>query len=566
MKTIEFKTRLNQSRVRSVDEWLEGCRRIWNMGLEILEENQQWYWREKSGMTDDPYPVPWRWVVNEIVEKSKGFEDSVALPRITKVFGLCCDTTSNYKWEYRPACPVKRTPGDQPPENLIAAKNPYMTLCGIFAAKRHPDKLWLQAIPVDAIRGTLRSLSDAWKEYKSGKRRSPHFKSKHKPLKSLSCNILVKVEDDRVWFPKLGWLTCKTLAERWQSDVTPKVIKLCKRPSGWYVQLTGSVAPNWKARPSEIACGLDVGLEFLIADDVGKVVEPPKYYRKAEKRLRRLQRKRSRQVRGSNKEKRTKQKIARLHERIADQRSRFNHKISTYTVRTFGGIAVENINISNLNRRPKPKKREDGKGWERNNAAAKAGLNKSFADAGIGQLLTMIEQKCSDHDREFQRVAPQYTSQDCPKCDHRQKKSLSQRTHRCANCGYTTGRDHAAAENIKTKAPFQRQYRHSCGLVHLEQASNEGTGVQSPELKPVEPSSVEAVKRERSNDRLQGDALASHQLSLNLGIPPTSDSTDFPNSQPTSRLPLSPKPRKPRLRSKQSESLKGQQELPLWGA
>lgn len=47
MKTIEFKTRLNQSRIATAKQWLEGCRRVWNMALGILEENQQWYWREK---------------------------------------------------------------------------------------------------------------------------------------------------------------------------------------------------------------------------------------------------------------------------------------------------------------------------------------------------------------------------------------------------------------------------------------------------------------------------------------------------------------------------------------
>lgn len=501
------------------------------MALDILEENQQWYWREKSGMTDDAHPVPWRWVINEV-----GSE---------KVFTLSCDITVGR--DNRLACPIKRTPGDRAPTIVIKNKDPYMTLCGVFALKNHRDKPWLQAIPCEVIRGTLRSLSEAWKEYRSGKRERPKFKSKHKPLKSLSCNSPVKVEGDRVRFPKLGWLTCKTLAERWLGGITPKVIKLCKRASGWYVQLTGAVPPSWQAKPRNIACGLDVGLQFLIADDVGKVVEPPRYYRSAEKRLKRLQRKRSRQVRGSGKERRTKQRIARLHERIADQRSRFNHKISTYLVRTFDALAVENISISNLNRRPKPKKREDGNGWERNNAVAKAGLNKSFADAALGQLLMMVEQKCSGHEREFIKVAPHFTSQDCPRCNHRQKKSLSQRTHRCDSCGYTTGRDHAAAENIKAKADFSRRYRSSVR-----------------ELKPVETPRVEPMKRERSQDRLCVDnAAPHHQLSLNLDILSSNSSIDLSTSQTPAFTPRIPRPRKQRLKSKQGKFLGEQGELPL---
>lgn len=531
MKTVEFKTRLNCARQATVEQWLDRCRQIWNMALEILEENQQWFWREKSGMTDDAHPVPWRWMINEI-----GGE---------KIFALCCDITVGR--DYRLACPIKRTPGDIAPQIVCTAKDPYKTLTGIFAAKNHSDKPWLQAIPSEVIRGTLRSLSDAWKEYRSGKRNRPHFKSKHNSLKSLSCNTPVKVEADRVWFPKLGWLTCKTLAERWAADVTPKVIKLVKRPSSWYVQLTGSVATNWVAKPREIACGLDVGLEFLVADDVGKVVAPPRYYRAAEKKLQRWQRKLARQQKNSGKSKRTKQRIARLHERIADQRSRFNHKISTYTVRAFGGIAVENIQIANLTRRPKPKLREDGKGWERNNAAAKAGLNKSFGDAGIGQLLTMIEQKAKDCNREFIKVAPAYTSQDCPQCNHRQKKSLSQRTHRCANCGYTAKRDHAAAENIKAKASFLGRYRCS-----------------ERKLKPVEPATAQAMKRERQQCRLLNDVEAFHQLSLTLDVPSIKDSSNPGDSK---LLPETPKPFNPRKRGikpKTSNTLEQQRELSLW--
>lgn len=531
MKTLEFKTRLNQFRLATVEQWLEGCRCIWNMALEILEENQQWFWREKSGITDDPHPVPWRWTINEIDGE--------------RVFALCCDTTVGR--DYRMACPIKRTPGDRAPKIVCTAKDLYKTLTGIFAAKNHSDKPWMQAIPSEVIRGTLRSLSDAWKEYRGGKRQRPRFKSKHKPLKSLSCNIPVKIEGDHVWFPKLGWLTCKTLAERWEPEVTPKVIKLVKRPSGWYVQLTGNLPLNWVAKPSEIACGLDVGLEFLVADDAGKTVNPPRYYRAAEKRLRRLQRKWARQERGSAKANRTKQLIARLHERIADQRSRFNHKISTYIVRNFGGVAVENISISNLNRRPKPKLREDGKGWERNNAAAKSGLNKSFADAGIGQLLTMTEQKAATHEREYIKVAPHYTSQDCPQCGHRQKKSLSQRTHRCSNCGYTTGRDHAAAENIKAKADFKRSYRSSVRNV-----------------KPVEPVIAQAMKRERVPTRLDSDAVTLHQLSLNLDVPIDNDSSHSTDELSTQKPTKSSNPRKRRMKDRQNKPLDEQGQLPLW--
>lgn len=213
-------------------------------------------------------------------------------------------------------------------------------------------------------------------------------------------------------------------------------------------------------KPSEIACGLDVGLQFIVADDAGNVVAPPKYYRQSEKQLKRLQRKLRRQESGSGKQKKTQHRLARLHERIADQRRLFNHKLSTYRVRTYGAIAVEDIKLANLVRRSKPVETEEGScKWQHNYAFVKSGLNKSFLDAGLGQLLSMMEVKAKAGGREFVRVSAAYTSCDCPECGYRQKKSLSQRTHLCQQCGYTTKRDTAAAQVIKGKASFAGRYR-----------------------------------------------------------------------------------------------------------
>ncbi len=159
-------------------------------------------------------------------------------------------------------------------------------------------------------------------------------------------------------------------------------------------------------KSSDKAVGLDFGLKAVFTTDSGRSVAPPKLYRQKQKRLRRLQRKVSRQAKGSNSQKRTYGKIAALHEKIRRSRNAFNHKLSTSLVREFGAIAVENIQIKNLVRRPKPKKREDGKGYEHNGAGRKSGLNKSFADTGLGDLKAKIESKAKAGGREVALVAP----------------------------------------------------------------------------------------------------------------------------------------------------------------
>jgi putative transposase len=152
----------------------------------------------------------------------------------------------------------------------------------------------------------------------------------------------------------------------------------------------------------------------------------------------------------SNKERKLLETLTGTHDKIARQRLAFNHKLSTFLVRSYAGIAVEKLNLVGLKRRAKVKKNNKG-GYDRNNAKAKSGLNKSFADAGLGQFLQMLEAKCKDAGREFVKVNPAYTSQECSNCGTIVKKSLSQRTHECPECGYVEDRDVNAAINIKKR-------------------------------------------------------------------------------------------------------------------
>lgn len=152
----------------------------------------------------------------------------------------------------------------------------------------------------------------------------------------------------------------------------------------------------------------------------------------------------------SNKERKLLEILTGTHNKIAKQRLAFNHKLSTFLVRCYAGIAVEKLNLVGLKRRAKVKRNDKG-GYDRNNAKAKSGLNKSFADAGLGQFLQMLETKCKDAGREFVKVNPAYTSQECSNCGTIVKKALSQRTHECPECGYVEDRDINAAINIKKR-------------------------------------------------------------------------------------------------------------------
>lgn len=451
-------------------------------------------------------------------------------PKYSKTWVACCPLGWEYRkdgdvWvafsrcsdrskEYRQCCSIREDWRSQP----IGSPN-YFGLTYYFAQKNHSDKPWFTDIPSKFVTGTLKALADAWQQYLKGKRKHPKYKGKRNGVDTL-VNINAKdtkVNSKYIHLPKLGQVNVKTLDQRWSNETPISVLKICKRPSGYYLQLTGEVKSDHLSKLSDKACGLDVGLQYIYADDAGKVIEPPKYYRAAQKRLKRLQRKLARQQDSSGNQRKTRNKIARCHERVKLQRRNFNHKLSTYLVRTYGAIAVEDIQLTNLTRRPKPKPSQDGKGYERNGAKAKSGLNKSFADAGLGQLLAMIEEKAKVADREFMRVPPHYTSQDCPECGHRQKKSLSQRTHLCSECGYIAQRDVAAAENIRAKANFARIYRTSVREVKPLKDSAKGSAQEEP-VKAGLPSDAGAIPKPTQEILKQRSAHSPPIIQLELDL------------------------------------------------
>jgi putative transposase len=188
-------------------------------------------------------------------------------------------------------------------------------------------------------------------------------------------------------------------------------------------------------RPSKKPIGIDLGLNNFIVTSNGFFIDTPQYLRKAERKLRVLQRTVSRRKKGSNRRKKAIQQLAKLHNHIANQRLDFLHKISRHLVDNFGDIAVEALNISGLH---------------------KTRMAKSISDAGWGYFIQMLEYKAESAGTQVIKVDPKYTSQMCSGCETIVKKSLSVRTHNCPNCGLVIDRDLNAAINILNKSGLGR--------------------------------------------------------------------------------------------------------------
>lgn len=145
---------------------------------------------------------------------------------------------------------------------------------------------------------------------------------------------------------------------------------------------------------------------------------------------------------------RTVASVARLHGKVRRQRLDHAHTTALAPVRAHDVIVHEDLKITNMTRRPKP--RPDGRGsYEPNGAAAKSGLNKSINDAGWGIFLRILSVKAESAGRTAIAVNPRHTSQRCAQCGHTAAGNrVTQAEFRCLACGHQAHADINAARNI----------------------------------------------------------------------------------------------------------------------
>jgi putative transposase len=439
MRTLEFGAYPTAEQRSRLDAWLLLHRRLWNYGLALLLELADFTAYDKASKTRVPCcPVPWsyRW------QKAK--DDSwQAIPysqvRRHRDGALCCPIPQDYR-----------------PPRLSSESS--LSLNTFFAKKNHPNWPELKDCPNTVVRGTLQALATAWAEYRKGKRKVPRFKNERFPIKTLSdpdCKKTARIDGDLVTLPVLGTLRIRGNREgrRWPSDRVVCTYRLQKEPSGWYLLLVGEV-PVPELRQTSLAVGLDAGVVHTLTTSTGKHLDGPKALEANLKKLKRLQQQMARQTKGGANWKKTAAKVARLHEEIRRTRKLFSHKVTTYTLRTYGTVAIEDLNLSGMVRRPKPKPAEDGTGaFLPNQASAKGTLNRRILDQGLGQLFTMLEAKASEHGRKVVRVDAKHTSQTCSACgavdpENRQ----NQAEFRCLTCGHEENADHNAAKNVLNRA------------------------------------------------------------------------------------------------------------------
>lgn len=299
----------------------------------------------------------------------------------------------------------------------------------VTALKHQSEYAWLKESDSQVLQAKVEDLDRAFVNFFEKRAKFPRFR-KRNSRQSIRWHQRFKFEGDRVYLPKVGWV--KTVLHR-PFEGTPKSITVSKTKSGEYYvsvlcEVEVSVLPNGKP-----PVGVDLGLKDFAILSTGEKVEHPKYLRKAERRLKKLQQRLSRKKKGSANCEKARLLVARQHEHVARQRSDFLHKLSRRLVAEHGTIHLEDLNIRGM--------------------LANHKLAKSIADSGWGMFGRFCEYKAEWYGSRVvcaDRFYP--SSKTCGVCGCINRDlALSDRFWTCGNCGAHHDRDINAAINLLHK-------------------------------------------------------------------------------------------------------------------
>jgi putative transposase len=233
-----------------------------------------------------------------------------------------------------------------------------------------------------------------------------------------------ELKDGKLILSKIG--NIKIILHR---DIAGK-IKTCtiKRDvDQWYAILTVEIERPIE-KPIKTMIGIDVGLTDLLALNNGEMIKPPKFLRVSELKLGKEQRRLAKKKLRSNNRKDQRIIVAKVHQKIRNQRKDFAHKTARNLVKRFDLIAFEDLQIRNM--------------------VQNHHLAKSIMDAGWYQLQRLTASKAEEAGKKVKLCIANGTSQTCHVCGNKQKMTLRERIFRCNQCGNIENRDTNAANVI----------------------------------------------------------------------------------------------------------------------
>ena len=445
----------------------------------------------------------------------------------------CCPLTcsvsknSNLGYPYK-ANRKKRTPYEQQSSELSILK------------KARP---WYREIHSTVLQQNLKRLEVAFKNFFEG-RGYPKFKTRQR-FKSFNYPPnQVQIKENKIYLPKIGWMRFFQ-SRHFPEGFSLRSVTVRKKADRWYVAigLENQDVPQRSPKTIEeinSVIGGDLGSNKLLALSNGEQIANPQFEKRLERtktiRQRRASRKkrgadpagiqfpqeRGTAFRGSKNQKKAYQELARLDQKIVNQRTDYQWKVAHQLVRLADVIVLEDLNIKGMIKRCQPKQHEKGK-YLKNGQSAKRALNRLIRDCAWGKLKLKIQSVAEKFGCLVVEVNPKHTSQQCSVCGHIDKANRKGEKFACVECGHIADADNQAAINIAKR-----------GVEQLNLSLSKLLGV-TQEVTANSEVTEDTGNSEETSVSLETEPSNPKQLSLFEWI--GDQVTDFPES-PTKRVSL----------------------------
>ena len=295
---------------------------------------------------------------------------------------------------------------------------------------------WLKEVDSLALANAQLHLESAYNNFFRDKKIGfPKFKSKKKSKISYTTNNQknsIRIDGGKIKLPKLGFVK---VVEHREIPETHK-IKSCtisKTASGKYyisILVEYEYTAPIPVLDKNNAIGLDYASGCFYVDNQGTEAIHPKFYRQAQETLAKEQRILANMQYNSNNYQKQKRRVAKINERVTDQRKDWLHKESTRIADTYDYVCIEDLNMQNI--------------------AQCLKLGKATNDNGFGMFRVFLEYKLKDRGKQLVKIDKWYASSKiCGVCGHKYKDlQMSERIWTCEECGTVHNRDENAAKNI----------------------------------------------------------------------------------------------------------------------
>ena len=399
---------------------------------------------------------------------------------LAKHFG-CCRFLYNYFLTYRKE--------EHQKGNKVSY---YITQKELTKMKTKEEYSWLNEVASQSLQMAIQQLDDAYKKFFRQQGGYPNYKSKHSSKQSCSFPQNVKISENRVYLPKFIKNGIRiNLHRNIPEGSSIKQATITKKNNKYYISISfDDNLPIPKPIIAQSSIGLDMGINSLIATSKDVKIANPRYTKKYARVLklasRHLDRKQHSRKKGDTTPKskrylKQQRKVAKIHEKIANSRSDYIHKITNEITNQYDVICIEDLNV---------------KGMIKNHK-----LSKHIADVAWGELRRQLEYKSERKCKiliKVDRWLP--SSQTCSSClSLTGKKPLNVRKFICPICGTIHDRDINAAKIIEYFGLlifFTLGHDHNLSAGTVDYTRGEPSGGDGDSISIVAPSSHGSVKRE----------------------------------------------------------------------